>query len=258
MIRPLLFALTLHSTLRLEAVDFATEVMESTFKFYHANSTSTCFLVKREEPDKAIYLVTTAHTLERTKGETAILVLREKKPDGGYVRRDFTLNIRSGDKPLWVRHEKQDVAVLKLTAQLPVEVAVLALSRLADDERLKASEVHVCSPLFVLTYPRRFEANGAGFPVARQGIISSSPMLPVVSHPTFLGDFTTFAGDSGGPAFISGKDNHPLIVGIVLAQNYHDEKLKTEYEETLIQHPLNLGTILHSRYVIETLGQAAK
>jgi hypothetical protein len=125
-------------------------------------------------------------------------------------------------------------------------------------ERLKAAEVHVCSPLFVLTYPQRFEANGAGFPVARQGIISSPPMLPAATHPTFLGDFTTFAGDSGGPVFISEKDKHPLIVGIVLAQNYHDEKFKTEYEETLIHHPLNLGTILHSRYVIETVEQAAK
>ena len=258
MIRPLIFALSLLSMMHLEAVDFATEVMDATFKFYHADSTSTCFLVKRDEADKSFYLVTTAHTVERTKGETAILVLREKKPDGGYARRDFTLTIRSGDKPLWVRHEKQDVAVLKLTAPLPVEVAVLPMSRLADDERLKASEVHVCSPLFVLTYPQRFEANGAGFPVARQGVFSSPPMLPVASHPTFLGDFITFAGDSGGPVFIAGKDDRPLIVGIILAQNYHDEKLKTEYEETTIHHPLNLGTILHARYVIETLEQAAK
>jgi hypothetical protein len=253
-----LIAALLLASLQAARADFASEILEATFKFYHADSTSTCFLVKRDEPDKSVYLVTTAHTLERTKGETAILVLRDQKKDASYSRHDLTLKIRSGDKPLWVRHEKQDVAVLKLTEPLPTEVTVLPTSRLADEARLKEAAVHVCSLLFVLTYPQRFEANRAGFPVARQGIFASPPMLPSATHPTFLGDFITFAGDSGGPVFIAGKDDHPLIVGIVLAQNHHDEKVKTEYEETTIHHPLNLGTILHARYVIETLDQAAK
>lgn len=253
-----LIAVLLIASLQAAKADFASEALDATFKFYHADSTSTCFLVKRGEPDKAVYLVTTAHTVERTKGETAILVLRDEKKDASYIRHDLTLKIRTGDKPLWVRHEKQDVAILKLTEPLPTEVAVLPASRLADEARLKEAAVHVCSPLFVLTYPQRFEANRAGFPVARQGIFASPPMLPSATHPTFLGDFITFAGDSGGPVFIAGKDDHPLIVGIVLAQNYHDEKVKTEYEETTIHHPLNLGTILHARYVIETLDQAAR
>lgn len=251
-------ALLLCAGLEGRAADFASQVLDATYKFYHADSTSTCFLVKRKEPDKAVYLVTTAHTVERTRGETAILVLRDAKPDASYARHDFTLKIRAGESPLWVRHAKQDVAVLKLTEPLPSGVGTLPLSRLADDARLKDAAVHVCSPLFVLTYPQRFEANGAGFPVARQGIFSSPPMLPVEAHPTFLGDFITFAGDSGGPVFIEAEEGLPLIVGIVLAQNHHDEKVKTEYEETTIHHPLNLGTILHARYVLETLEQASK
>ena len=182
------------------ASDFASEVLEATFKFYHPDSTSTCFLVKREPPDTANYLITTGHTLEKTKGETAIVVLREAKPDGSYERRDFTIHVRRGETPLWVRHEKQDVAVLRLDEPLPVPVAALPLSVVADEARMKASGVHLCSPLYVLTYPQRFEANGAGFPVARQGIFSSPPLLPLPDHPTFLADFTTFPGDSGGPS----------------------------------------------------------
>jgi len=240
-----------------QAADFASTMMEATFKFYDPDSTSTCFLVQRDAPDPAIYLVTTAHTVERTKGEKAILVLREAKPDGSYERHDYSLHIRTGDKALWIRHPKQDVAVLRLTEPLPVPAHPISLSMLADEARLQASAVHICSPLFVLTYPQRFEANGAGFPVARQGIFASPPMLPMAAHPTYLADFTTFAGDSGGPVFIDGGDSHPLVTGIVLAQHYHDDKLKSEYEERTIHYPLGMGTILHATYVREAIEAAA-
>lgn len=199
------------------AADFATQVMEATFKIFHPDSTSTCFVVKREAPDEATYLVTTAHTVERMKGKTAILVLREPKADGSYGRHDYTIEIRDGEKPLWTRHEKQDVAVLRLVKPLPVPVKVLPAEVLADEATLKSSGVHICSPLFVLTYPQRFEANGAGFPVARQGIFASPPLLPVPAHPTYLADFTTFAGDSGGPVFIETADRKPLVTDRLLA-----------------------------------------
>jgi Trypsin-like peptidase domain len=250
----LLSAILLHTA---SAADFATEVMEATFKIFHPDSTSTCFLVKRDAPDEATYLVTTAHTVERMKGKTAVLVLREPKPDGSYLRHDYTIDIRDGDTPLWSRHEKQDVAVLRLVKPLPVAVKVLPLSVLADEAALKTSGVHICSPLFVLTYPQRFEANGAGFPVARQGIFASPPLLPVPAHPTYLADFTTFAGDSGGPVFIETADRRPLITGIVLAQHHHEDKLKSEYEDRVIRHPLGMGTILHASFVRETLEQSA-
>jgi len=240
------------------AADFATEMMDATFKFFHPDSTATCFLVRREAPDTAYYLVTAAHTVERTKGETAVLVLREAKPDGSYTRHDLAIAIRHGDKPLWVRHAKQDVAVLRLAGPLPMAVAGLPLARLADEARLRAAAVHICSPLFVLTYPERFEANGAGFPVARCGIFASPPLLPVPTHPTFLGNFTTFAGDSGAPAFIDDTAGHPLVVGIVIAQHHQEEHLKNEYEDRVIRRPLGLGTILHAQYVRETIAAAAQ
>lgn len=240
------------------AADFATTVVEATFKLFDPDSTSTCMLVRGETPGAGLYLVTTAHSLERTKGLKAIVVLREAKPDGSYERRDHSIPIRSGDKPLWLRHASQDVAVLRLEEPLPVPVTPLPFAMLADEARLKAAAVHVCSPLFVLTYPQRFEANGAGFPVARQGIFSSPPLLPMTTHPTFFADFITFAGDSGGPVFIDAGGDKPLVAGIVLAQHYHDEKLKSEYEERVIHHPLQIGAVLHARYVRETLEAAEK
>lgn len=239
------------------ATDFATQVMDATFKLFHQDSTATCVLVKREAPDAAVYLVTAAHVLEKTKGEKAILVLRKTLPDGSYERKDHSITIRTKDTPLWLRNEKQDVAVLKLAGDLPVPVAALTVSSLATEARLKESGVHICSPLFVMTYPQRFEANSAGLPVARQGIFASTPLIPIEKQATFLADYTTFAGDSGGPVFIESPAGRPLIVGIVLAQNHHDEKFKTEYEETLIHHPLNVGNVLHSQIVLDTVEAAA-
>ena len=241
----------------LSAADFATEMLDATFKLYHEKSTGTCFLVRRDDNDKALYLVTAAHVLERTKGETAIVVLREQQADGSYKRHDHPVTIRRDDKPVWVRDAKEDVAVLRLTEPPPVPSATVRLADLADEARLTAAGLHICSGLFVLTYPQRFEGNAAGFAVARSGTIASHPFLPIDRHHTFLADFTTFAGDSGGPVFVAAGDGRPLILGIVLSQFRHDEKVTTETEERTIHHPLGLGGVLHARFVRETIEQAA-
>lgn len=240
------------------AGDFATEVLDATCKLFNPDSTATCFLVKREAPDVAYYVVTAAHVLEKAKGETSVLVLREAKADGAYERKDHTISIRDKTDPLWVRHPKEDVAVLRLTKDLPVPVRAIPVSSLASETQIKAAAPHVCSPLFLFTFPQRFEANSAGFPVARHGIFASPPLLPMAANPTFQADVTTFAGDSGGPVFMENGDKRPLIVGIMLAQSYHDERFKTEYEEVLIHHPLGMGTVLHAQFVIETLDACAK
>lgn len=240
------------------AGDFATEMLDATFKLFHEDSTATCFFVRRETPDTNLYLVTAAHVLERTKGDTAIVVLRERRADGSHERRDHTLAIRSNNKPLWVRHATEDIAVLRFSTPPPIPVGSLPSSALANEAGLTTEGLHICSSLFVLTYPQRFEANDAGFAVARQGIIASHPFLPIQRYHTFIADFTTFAGDSGGPVFVAGTNGHPLLVGIVLAQFRHDERVTLEYEERTIHHPLGLGIVLHAQFIQDTINEAAK
>ena len=239
------------------SADFATEMLEATFKFFDPTVTGTCFLVRRDAPDQALYLVTAAHMLEGTKADTATIVLRERAEDGTYKRRDHNVPIRRDGKTLWVRHAKDDTAVLRIADPLPVPAGSIPIHSIADESRLIASGLHICSPLFVLTYPKTFEANGAGFPVARQGIIASHPLVPVAHKHSFLADFTAFGGDSGGPAFVSDADGHPLVIGMVFAQFRHDEQVKLEYEERSIHYPLGLGEVLHAQFVRDTIEQAA-
>lgn len=240
------------------SADFATEMLDATFKFFDPTVTGTCFLVRRDAPDQALYLVTAAHMLEGTKADAATIVLRERQDDGTYKRRDHNVAIRRDGNPLWVRHAKDDTAVLRLADAPPVPVGSIPMSALADEARIMAAGLHICSPLFVLTYPKTFEANGAGFPVARQGIIASHPLVPIAKKHTFLADFTAFGGDSGGPAFVPDADGHPLLIGMVFAQFRHDEQVKMEYEERSVHYPLGLGEVLHAQFVRETIEQAAK
>jgi Trypsin-like peptidase domain len=240
------------------AGDFATEMVEATFKLFNADSTATCILVRREAPDQTLYLVTAAHVFDGVKGDRAIVVLRARTDDGSYQRRDHTITVRREGKALWVRHATEDIAALRLSEPPPVPVAALPLSAIAGEASLTAAGLHICSPLFVLTYPQRFEANDAGFAVARPGIIASHPFLPIQAHHTYLADFTTFGGDSGGPVFVAGTRGHPLLIGVVLAQFRHDERVTMEYEERSIHHPLGLGSVLHAQFVRDTIERAAK
>ncbi|MDB6174554.1 MAG: hypothetical protein JWL59_3865 [Chthoniobacteraceae bacterium] len=239
------------------ATDFATETLDATFKLFHKDSTATCFFVRRGGADQTLYLVTAAHALDRIKDNTAIAVLRELRADGSYQRRDHTIAIRCNGDPLWLRHATEDIAVLPLFEPPPVAVGALPLAALADEAQLTAAGLHICSSVFALTFPERFEANDAGFAVARQGIIASHPFRPIQAHHTFLADFTTFAGDSGGPVFVADGNGHPLLVGMVLAQYRHDERVTMEYEERTIHHPLGLGIVIHAQFIRESIEQAS-
>jgi len=242
--------------------NFASRMLEATFKFFHPNSTSTCFLIadhgdnETDNDEPVLYLVSSGHTFERTRGETAVLVLRERDGNGSYQRHDFTIPIREGDQPLWVQHETEDVGVLRLTGPLPVPVNALPLASVADESAIRDARLQIGGQLLVLTFPHRFEAHPAGLPVARLGIFASPPQLPVSDQPNFLADFATFSGDSGGPAFVAADDHNPLLVGVVIAEVNHNSTMSDSYEERRIRYPLNLGRVVHATFIRDTIEAA--
>ncbi len=232
----------------------AEQVLHSTFKLFNSGSTATCFLVHREDsPDKPI-IISAAHVFEKMKGDTAIIVLRKKEATGQYKRHDHEIRIRSNNKTLWTRHPEHDIAALPL-GRIPegVPCPSIASSLLSNTQKLKKSGVTICESVFVLCYPERTEANSIGFPIARHATIASFPITPAKHYPSFMIDFNTFGGDSGGPVFIKRASGSPLIIGIATAQYRYDETIKMLNEERSVHHPLGLSKILHGQFITDTI-----
>lgn len=156
-------------------------------------------------------LVTASHVLEEIKGEEATMYLREKMPDGKYVRRTHTLQIRRGHAPLWVRHPEVDVALMNVdlpdfVSKQAEEIPFLSTNLLADDAVMEELEIHPGDELLSLGYPLGLGANDAGFPILRRGTIASYPLIPASETKSFLFDFEVFPGNSGGPVYFVDQD----------------------------------------------------
>ncbi|MFO0820138.1 MAG: hypothetical protein U1A77_19465 [Pirellulales bacterium] len=280
-----------------EVLDAPTRVVHATVKLFHPRSTATGFLVAlpdsaEKKPGQCI-IVTAKHVFEQTVGETMVLVLRKKEPDGAYSRRDHTIPIREKEKPLWAAHSTADVAALLVTLPENTSLVPLPYSTLADEAALRRAKLSVGGRLLTACYPARFEANAAGFPVTRNGGIASFPLWPVAKHPVFLLDVTAFAGDSGGPVYwvpsqiesveengnVQGqqvqpttsdpaneekssvsveREQLPLVVGIVSGQVRNDEKIQTLYEERVAHYPLGISVVVHSQHAREAIESLLK
>ncbi|MFO0871511.1 MAG: trypsin-like peptidase domain-containing protein [Pirellulales bacterium] len=280
-----------------EPLDPATRMVHATLKLFHPRSTATGFLVEWPASRKAgrgeCALVTAHHVLDQTAGETLILVLRKREADGKYSRLDHTIPVRKQEKPLWARHPKHDVAVLPVTLPEGTAVTPLPYSVLVTEATLRRLTLPVGSRVLALSYPVRFEANGAGFPVARQAGLASFPLLPIEAHPHLLLDMNAFVGDSGGPVFalwrdaapavapadkVSAIDNRvaaanseaaanlaaaegdappatdlPIVLGLVTGQVRNDEKVQTLFEERSVHHPLGLAVVVQAHWIRETI-----
>ena len=84
------------------------------------------------------------------------------------------------------------LAILDYTPPPEFEALALPLELLASDDDFK-TRVAAGTYVRLLCYPAQFEANGAGFPILRHGVLASFPLAPVNLHKTFMIDFTTFA-----------------------------------------------------------------
>lgn len=241
------------------------DAIGATYKLYNENSTATGFMVRVKpavDGAKAEYvIVSAAHTFERMKGDNCLFVLRTPKPDGSFARKDTPVPVRKDGKNLWVKHKDADLAILDFNPPAEFEKLAIPLDAIASEEDFK-TRVQAGTYVRLLCYPAQFEGNSAGFPILRHGVMATWPVAPSNIYKTFMIDFTTFAGDSGGPVFgvldnTGGPGQGSLkLLGIVISQQWSDEKVKvSDREDRIIRHPFGLGTAVNAQLLRDLIAK---
>lgn len=249
------------------ADDLSTQIVQCTFKLTNGKVNGTAFVLSRlvENASPQRILVTAAHAFEQMGGDEATLVARKLRADGTYEKFNVSVRLRQEGRQLWVRHPTQDAAVVPVSLPAELNVPELSADLLATDEMLKTYEIHPGDIIRCAGYPhaREFEANEAGFPVVRLGCIAGFPLLPTKVTRTFLFDFNTFEGDSGGAVYLD--DTHRyyggkaqegrvrLILGLIHGQHFIDEQFTTVYQSGKTRHRMGLGIVVHASSIRETI-----
>lgn len=247
--------------------DFASGMMRGTFKIADTSNKvlGTAFIVGRpakSAPGKCYpVLVTAAHVLDSIKGEEAILSCRIKSGDT-FKRKPVKIRIREGKMILWKKHPKADVAVMYFAIPEGADRYVIGPGTFITDAAITKYEVHPGDRLFALGYPFGVEANAAGFPILRSGVVASYPVTRSGGGDTFLYDFEVFPGNSGSPVFLIEElpvygggihGGYKGLMGIVSRERKATEKVASLSETRQVQHPLHIAEVIHASLIKETL-----
>lgn len=237
-----------------------TDLVMATVRLSNAKSTATGFILTRKINEKKtqFVLVTAAHVFEKSEGEDFLINYRRKETDGGFARAPEPLKVRREKTQLWLRHAKQDVAVMRIEPQEISAPPGLSLDLLATAEDLKDVGPGDLVRCLVFPHASVFDPSQAAFPVIRIGCVASFPLLPAEKHPTFLVDYNSFEGDSGGPVVWRKNDasdgNSTLkILGLVQGQHFFNARYDLPYESGEFRKQLGMGIIAASQAIRETI-----
>jgi hypothetical protein len=265
----LLTCLSFCSSAAAAPTDSIMELMGVTYKIANPESTGTCFLISRPTGDTGqveTILVTAAHVLERMSGPECVLVLREKRSDDQFIRKEVPLKIREKDAPLWVKHPEEDVAAMKVQLPKDVSYAALPADQILGEADIKSGKLHTGDEVWTCCFPAKLEPNGSGFPVLRRGNVSSFPLTPIATYKSFLVDSPTFGGESGAPVMISlpsdgaqdKSKQRPWIVGLVSGMHRQTDKAVLELGELTLHHPLGLSITVPGEFIRQTIDRVPR
>lgn len=251
--------------------DITTILMRSTFKIQCNNTIGTVFIMGEpslDDPDKLFFvLITAAHVLEGMKSDMATLHLR-KEERGKFTRLEYKVQIRKEGNPLWIRHPDVDVAAMRVMLPKDADVYLIPTTFIGNDKILEEFQVHPGDQLFVLGFPYGAEANEAGFPILRSGLIASYPLTPTERTKTFLLDFEVFSGNSGSPVLFYAENRKygegihigsiQFIMGVVSQEKELMERVESLSETVIRKHKLALAVVAHASFVADLIKMLPK
>lgn len=238
-----------------------TELVMATVRLANLKSSATGFVLTRPRADEQaksqFVLVTAAHVLEMCDGAEISVNYRRKVAEGEFAKLPASLKIRSEGKPLWQRHAKQDVATIAIEPPADIELPRLTVDTLATADDVRGLEPGDLVRCVVFPHATVFEPSQAAFPVVRLGCIASYPLLPLEKEPTFLVDYNTFEGDSGGPVYWKrdGDDAAIKILGLVQGQHFFNQRFEFTYESGEFRKQLGLAIVTQAQAIRETIEQ---
>ena len=221
----------------------------ATYKLANDTSTATGIVVHRDSGGVLQrYVITSNHVLAQMKGDNCFLVSRKRQDSGEYFRDEIQIPIRDAGKDKWISDSENDVAVLRLPDG--INVVSLPLDCLATEESLQ--KVFTGDAVRSASFPERTEANGAGFPLMRVGIIASHPIRPTTNHRTFSVDCNAWKGDSGSAVMhgtLRYRNDWPMILGITRSmQSVTDTVNESRFVQRRTDYPLGFAIVVHASF----------
>lgn len=241
------------------AIDLAVDLMHETVQLEQplgdgTRTVGTGFLISDPGPDgrPRTVLVTANHVLAGMPGAVARIGYRVANADGSwsYSPQPLTIRDRAGHE-LWTHHPSRDVAAIAITAPPEFAKAAIPKDYLASDETFTEYKVEAGDEMMALGFPRGLAANQAGFPILRSGRVASYPVAPAKIFPTFLLDFAVFAGNSGGPVFMTEQDRRSNAANETQEPEFIAGLLTQQVE--LNNERLEIGIVTHAKFIRETL-----
>jgi hypothetical protein len=242
--------------------DLSMRLMRATFKLEQRqddglSTVGTGWLV-RLPGDGRVAMVTAGHVFDRMKKPETMVHWRYQDGSGKWVREPQQVLIRDPfNGPAWLRHPERDIAVMMVNPPIQPRGHAIPFNELADDADLEAIGVRPGDEMLALGYPRGLSANEIGFPILRAGRVASYPLWPSREFPTFLMDFAVFAGNSGGPVYMSARGR----AAPELVDGGHRGEMVTgmlAQQVVLTDERLEIGIVLHAAFVREALEELAR
>jgi hypothetical protein len=244
------------------SIDLNMALMRATFKIEQARDeggpmAGTGWLVRLpgaaygSGQDK-VALVTATHVFNAMPKADMTINWRREDDAGQWHLEPKSIAIRDAKlAPKFYNHPTRDVSCMLITPPDQPRAHAIDFAFLGNDDVFKDLEVRPGDEVMAWGYPRGLAANNLGFPILRSGRVASFPLLPSARFPTFMMDFAVFAGNSGGPVYMS--DRSRKAAG---AQEFHEAQFiagMLVQQVTLTDERLEIGIVLHATFVREAL-----